>query len=86
MLINVKFFLPSVPICLLVALTLLLPGRCLPRLHGVSQQLFLDCTSISSSVVLQALTLSKWANLHQPLTPTNDAVVLTMSWGRGQKS
>ena len=81
-----KVFLSSVLICLLVALTLLLPGHCLPRLHGVSQQLFLDCASISSSVVLQALTLSKWANLHQPLTPANDAVVLAMSWGRGQKS
>lgn len=86
MLINVKFFLSSVPICLLVVLTLLLPGRCLPRLHVVSQQLFLDCASISSSVVLQALALSKWANLHQPFTPANDAVALAMSWGQGQKS
>lgn len=53
MLIDVESFLSSVPICLLVALTLLLPGRFLPRLHGVSRQLFLDCASISSSVVLQ---------------------------------
>lgn len=53
MLMDVKSFLSSVPICLLVALPLLLPGRCLPRLHGISRQLFLDCASISSSVVLQ---------------------------------
>lgn len=53
MLMDVKSFLSSVPICLLVASPLLLPGRCLPRLHGISRQLFLDCASISSSVVLQ---------------------------------